>query len=83
MKSSKAAGKVLEGTVVSAKMQKTIIVLVVSKLFHAMYNRLMIKRKKYKVHDEEGNAKAGDRVRIVECRPYSKEKRFKLLEIVK
>jgi len=83
MKSSNVEGKILEGTVVSSKMTKTIVVLVVSKLFHAMYNRLIINRKKYKVHDEEGKAKVGDRVRIGECRPYSKEKRFKLLEIVK
>jgi small subunit ribosomal protein S17 len=83
MKSKSLAGKVLEGTVISNKMQKTIVVLVVTKLFHEMYNRLIIKKKKYKVHDEEGKAKTGDRVRIVECRPYSKDKRFKLLEIVK
>ena len=83
MKSKTVAGRVLEGTVISNKMQKTLVVLVVTKLFHEMYNRLIIKRKKYKVHDQEGKAKPGDRVRIVECRPYSKEKKFKLLEIVK
>jgi len=83
MKSKKVKGKMLQGTVVSNKMQKTIVVIVVTKIFHALYNRLIIKRKKYKVHDEEGKAKIGDRVKILECRPYSKEKRFKLLEIVK
>jgi ribosomal protein S17 len=47
------------------------------------YDRTVIKRKKYKVHDEDKKAKVGDRVKIIESRPLSKEKRFKLLEVVK
>lgn len=83
MKVSKREGKVLEGTVISDKMKKTIVVVVTTKIRHIRYDRLIIKRKKYKAHDEENKAKIGNRVRIVECRPYSKEKRFRLLEILK
>ncbi|MEI8350345.1 MAG: 30S ribosomal protein S17 [Candidatus Omnitrophota bacterium] len=83
MKKLKTKGKVLEGAVLSAKMKKTIVVTVTQKAIQNMYNRLVISRKKYKVHDEENKAKAGDRVKIVESRPYSKEKRFCLLEILK
>ncbi|MFA5007759.1 MAG: 30S ribosomal protein S17 [Candidatus Omnitrophota bacterium] len=75
--------KILEGVVFSDKMSKTIIVTVITKVSHPVYNRLTIKRKKYKVHDEEKKAKIGDRVRIIESKPLSKEKRFKLLEVLK
>ncbi|MCK9614516.1 MAG: 30S ribosomal protein S17 [Candidatus Omnitrophica bacterium] len=75
--------RILEGVVLSDKMQKTIVVTVTTKISHPVYNRLVIKRKKYKVHDEEKKAKTGDRVRIVESRPISKEKCFKLLEVLK
>lgn len=75
--------RILEGLVASDKMEKTIVVTVISKMLHPTYGRLVIKRKKYKVHDEKNEAKAGDRVRIVESRPYSKEKRFKLLKVIK
>jgi small subunit ribosomal protein S17 len=54
-----------------------------TKAFHPLYDRLIMKRKKYKVHDEENKAKIGDRVKITETRPFSKEKSFKLLEIMK
>lgn len=75
--------KILEGVVTSAKCPKTIIVTVHNKFFHVLYKRLIVKRKKYKVHDEESKAKSGDRVKIIESRPYSKEKRFRLLSIIK
>lgn len=75
--------RVLEGVVVSDKMKKTIVVTVTTKIAHPVYNRLVIKRKKFKVHDENNQAKVGDKVKIVECRPYSKEKTFKLLEVLK
>jgi small subunit ribosomal protein S17 len=64
-------------------MKKTIVVMVISKFRHPIYSRLIIKRKKYKAHDEESTAKIGDRVKITQCRPYSKEKRFRLLEVLK
>ena len=76
-------GKVLEGKVIADKLDKTITVMVGMKLSHQLYKRAIAKRKKYKVHDEKNEAKVGDRVRIIESRPFSKEKRFKLLEIVK
>lgn len=75
--------RILEGVVLSDKMEKTIVVTVTTKLSHPAYDRLVIKRKKYKVHDEEKKAKTGDRVRIIESKPISKEKRFKLLEVLK
>lgn len=75
--------KILEGIVTSDKMQKTIVVCVVNKVAHPSYDRAVIRRKKYKVHDEKSEAKVGNRVKIMESKPYSKEKRFKLLEILK
>ncbi len=76
-------GKVLEGIVVSNKMDKAITTLVKTKSSHQLYKRLQIKRKKYKAHDAENKAKVGDRVKIIESRPYSKEVSFRLLEILK
>ena len=78
-----AKGKILEGVVVSDKMDKTISVLVKAKVSHQLYKRSVVKSKKYKAHDKNNEAKEGDRVKIIESRPYSKEKSFELLEIVK
>lgn len=75
-------GKILEGIVVSDKMDKTVVVLVKLKYSHQMYKRTTIKKKKYKVHDIENKAKSGDRVKMIECRPFSKQKSFRLLEIL-
>ncbi len=76
-------GKVIEGKVVSDKMDKTITVLVGMKFSHQLYKRSIIKRKKFKAHDKDNKAKVGDRVKIIESRPYSKDTHFQLLEIVK
>lgn len=76
-------GKVLEGKVTSDKNEKTITVMVIKKFPHSTYKKLAIKRKKYRVHDAKNSAKTGDRVRIVEARPFSKNKNFELLEIIK
>jgi len=76
-------GKVLEGVVVSDKMDKTITVLVKVKSSHQLYKKSSLKRKKYKVHDSENAAKTGDRIRMISARPYSKQKTFRLLEILK
>jgi small subunit ribosomal protein S17 len=81
MKSS--TGKILEGVVLSDKMDKTIVVNVVSRFMDPVYQRTTVNRKRYKVHDAKEEACAGDRVRIVETRPLSKEKRFVLLSIVR
>jgi len=78
-----AKGKILEGTVVSDVCDKTITVLVRTKFSHQMYKRAVIKRKKYKVHDQDNKAKVGDRVKIIESHPFSKSKCFRLLEIIK
>ena len=71
------------GQVVSTKMQKTIVVEVSRRVPHPLYKRIIGKRKKFYAHDEEGSARTGDMVRIVECRPISKLKRWKLAEIVR
>ena len=71
------------GQVVSTKMQKTIVVEVSRRVPHPLYKRIIGKRKKFYAHDEEGLAKTGDVVRIVECRPLSKLKRWKLAEVIR
>lgn len=76
-------GKVVEGLVTSEKCDKTITVLVKLKSSHQLYKRPITKKKKFKAHDPKNEAKSGDRVKIIECRPFSKDKCFRLLEIVK
>lgn len=71
------------GTVVSDKMDKTIVVKVERFAKHPVYKRIIRRSKKFKVHDEEKKAKIGDRVRIIETRPISKEKRWRLAEVLK
>ncbi len=71
------------GEVVSTKMAKTIVVEVSRRVPHPLYKRIIGKRKKFYAHDEDGKAKMGDVVRIVECRPLSKMKRWNLAEIVR
>ncbi len=70
------------GLVKSDKMDKTIVVSVVSKTLHPLYKKYVTRAKKVKAHDETNDAKIGDRVRVVECRPISKEKCWKLAEII-
>jgi small subunit ribosomal protein S17 len=70
------------GTVVSDKMQKTLVVEHVARVPHPQFNKIVKRSKKYYVHDEEGKAKVGDRVRIVESRPLSKLKRWTLAEVL-
>jgi small subunit ribosomal protein S17 len=72
-----------EGQVVSTKMQKTIVVEVSRRVPHPLYKRIIGKRKKFYAHDAEESAKMGDIVRIVECRPLSKLKRWQLAEVVR
>ena len=71
------------GEVVSTKMAKTIVVEVSRRVPHPLYKRIIGKRKKFYAHDEESRAKTGDVVRIIECRPLSKLKRWRLAEIVR
>lgn len=71
------------GQVVSASMAKTIVVEVTRRVPHPLYRRIVTKRKKFYAHDEESQAKVGDMVRIIECRPLSRLKRWRLGEIVR
>jgi small subunit ribosomal protein S17 len=71
------------GSVVAAKMAKTIVVEVLRRVPHPAYKRIIGKRKKFYAHDEQGLAKVGDVVRIVECRPLSKLKRWQLKEVLR
>lgn len=75
--------KILEGVVSSDKMDKTIVVEVHSRQMHPLYGKTISKRKRFKAHDEKNECIVGDVVRIVECRPMSKDKKFRLLKIVK
>jgi len=70
------------GVVSSAKMQKTIVVKVTRKMAHPLYHRVMRKTKKYYAHDETGDARVGDTVRIIASRPLSKLKRWRLAEVI-
>lgn len=70
------------GVVVSDKMEKTIVVKVETRVAHPLYGKTMLSSKKYKAHDENNEARIGDRVQIVETRPLSKDKRWALQAIV-
>ncbi len=71
------------GEVISTKMQKTIVVQVSRRVPHPLYKRIVKKHKKFYAHDETGTARVGDVVRIAECRPMSKLKRWSLEEVVR
>jgi small subunit ribosomal protein S17 len=74
--------KVYQGRVVSDKMDKTITVVIETKRNHPVYGKRINYSKKLKAHDENNLAKTGDIVRVMETRPLSKDKRFRLVEIV-
>lgn len=74
--------RVIQGTVVSDKMQKTIVVSVERKKKHRLYHKVVTVTERYKAHDEDNNCKLGDVVRIQECRPLSKDKRWRVIEIL-
>ena len=78
----KAKRKVREGVVTSDKMDKTITVAVVRSVRHPLYKRIIRRTTTFKAHDEKNECKAGDKVRIVETRPLSATKRWRLLEVV-
>ena len=79
---TRGARQELVGVVTSAKMQKTIVVKVTRTTQHPLYERVMRFNKKYYAHDETGEAKVGDTVRIVSTRPLSKLKRWRLKEVI-
>jgi small subunit ribosomal protein S17 len=75
--------KVREGVVVSDKMDKTVVVLVERLVQHAVYKKYVRQRKKYKAHDPDNRCRVGDQVSIVETRPLSREKRWRVQNIIK
>ncbi|MBT9133444.1 MAG: 30S ribosomal protein S17 [Firmicutes bacterium] len=75
--------KVRQGVVVSDKMEKTVVVAIESMVAHPLYGRIVKQTKKFKAHNENNEARLGDTVRIMETRPQSKEKCWRVLEIVK
>ena len=74
--------KVKEGLVVGDKMDKTVVVAVETRKVHPLYKKAIRVTKKYKAHDENNACKVGDKVKIVETRPLSKEKRWRITEIM-
>ncbi len=70
------------GVVSSAKMDKTITIVVERRLKHPIYGKYVMKSKKFTVHDEENTCREGDKVRIMETRPLSKNKRWRLVDII-
>jgi small subunit ribosomal protein S17 len=79
MESTQTRPKKLSGTVVSAAMQKTVVVAVERLVAHPKYGKFLRTTKKYKAHDEKGEYKVGDKVMIGECKPISKDKHFRVL----
>ena len=74
--------KAREGVVVSNKMNKTVVVSLVERVRHPKYDKFVIRTKKFYAHDEANDAKVGDKVRIIETRPLSKTKRWRVVEVL-
>jgi small subunit ribosomal protein S17 len=79
---ARGSRKTRVGVVVSDKMQKTVVVAVERRVPHPVYGKMVTRTTKFKAHDEENASKVGDRVRIMETRPLSKDKRWRVVEIV-
>jgi small subunit ribosomal protein S17 len=79
---ARAGRKVREGLVVSDKMDKTVVVAVEDRVKHSLYGKVMTRTERLKVHDEANDAGIGDRVRVMETRPLSATKRWRLIEIL-
>ncbi|ASA24363.1 30S ribosomal protein S17 [Paenibacillus donghaensis] len=82
MSEERNARKVLVGKVVSDKMDKTIVIAVETYKKHNLYHKRIKSTKKFKAHDEENVAKIGDVVKVMETRPLSKDKRWRLVEVI-
>ena len=74
--------RIIQGTVVSNKMDKTVVISVGRKKKHPLYHKVMSVTERYKAHDEENGCKLGDVVRIQECRPLSKDKRWRVVQVL-
>jgi len=81
-KAGRGTRRIKQGRVASDKMEKTIIVVSETRVPHPAYGKIVRKSTRFKAHDERNEAKVGDVVRIAECRPLSREKRWRLVEIV-
>ena len=79
---ARGARKSRTGLVVSDKMEKTVVVAIERRYQHPVYNKMVTRTKRVKAHDEENAAKSGDTVRIMETRPLSKDKRWRVVEIM-
>ncbi len=79
---NKTRKRVLQGTVRSDKMDKTVVVEVTHRVRHKTYKKYVLRRERYMVHDERNEFKTGDVVRIVESRPYSRHKRWRAQSLV-
>jgi len=82
MNENRGNRKELEGIVVSNKMDKTAVVAVTTQVAHELYGKVVTRTKKYKVHDEKNECSVGDKVSIVETRPLSRDKYFRLGAII-
>jgi small subunit ribosomal protein S17 len=78
----RGARKTRLGLVVSDKMQKTVVVAIERRFPHPLYGKMVTRTRRLKAHNEDNSAKTGDRVRIMETRPLSKDKRWRVVEIV-
>ena len=74
--------KTMVGTVVSDKMEKTVVVAVETNVRHPIYKKTVKRTYKLKAHDEENNCKVGDKVKVMETKPLSKDKRWRVVEVV-
>jgi small subunit ribosomal protein S17 len=80
--SDRTARKVREGIVVSNKMEQTAVVAVVERVRHPKYNKFVLRTKKLYAHDESNDVNIGDKVRVMETRPMSKTKRWRVVEVL-
>ena len=82
MSETRAFRKTRIGTVISDKMDKTIVVAIETNVQHKLYHKIIKRPPKLKAHDEQNSAGIGDTVKVMECRPLSKDKRWRLVEII-
>jgi len=82
VQTKKGAKRSFVGIVTSDKMDKTVVVTIKNRVRHPLYNKIVNDTVKYKAHDENNECGIGDKVLIMECRPYSKDKRWRVVEII-
>ena len=81
-RSSRSVRKTREGFVVSQKMEKTVVVAVIERVRHPKYNKFVLQTKRLYAHDESNDVNVGDKVRVMETRPLSKNKRWRVVEVL-